>query len=54
MFYLHLLECAYSGWTGDGYCDDVSNILECNFDGGDCCLPNKVTDYCTECICHDE
>ena len=24
-------------WVGDGYCDATNNILECLFDGGDCC-----------------
>ena len=37
--------------TGDGYCDDATNIPVCEFDGGDCCLPNVHTDYCIECQC---
>ena len=41
-------------YIGDGYCDDALNIPECNFDVGDCCLPNKVTDFCFECECFDE
>ena len=24
-------------WVGDELCDDDTNIIECNFDGGDCC-----------------
>ena len=35
------------GWIGDGYCDDGTNNLDCNFDGGDCCGPNVKTYYCT-------
>ena len=26
------------GWLGNGFCDDQLNKVECNFDGGDCCL----------------
>ena len=22
---------------GNGYCDDETNVADCNFDGGDCC-----------------
>ena len=36
---------------GDGYCDDATNIPICEYDGGDCCLPNVQTDYCVECLC---
>ena len=47
--------CAYSEVTGDGYCDDATNLFICGYDGGDCCLPNIKTDYCSECKCleHD-
>ena len=38
---------------GDGYCDDVNNNLECNYDGGDCCGSNVNVQYCTECQCLD-
>jgi C1A family cysteine protease len=24
-------------WVGDGHCDPVNNVVQCNFDGGDCC-----------------
>ena len=37
--------------VGDGYCDDETNVLECNFDDGDCCGPNITTTHCTECQC---
>ena len=43
-----------TGWIGDGYCDDIDNNVECNFDGGDCCGPNVNTNYCTECLCLNE
>ena len=38
--------------VGDGYCDDLMNIVECNYDGGDCCGPNVTHGNCSECICH--
>ena len=39
---------------GDGYCDDSTNIKECNYDGGDCCSKNSWYLYCEDCICHPE
>ena len=39
------------GWIGDGYCDDITNNLDCTYDGGDCCGSNVNTQYCTECLC---
>ena len=27
----------YKGWITDGYCDDINNNQDCNYDGGDCC-----------------
>ena len=40
-----------SVFVQDGYCDDENNIPECNFDGGDCCLEEVLTDYCSICAC---
>ena len=40
--------------VGDGWCNDESNTETCNYDGGDCCLINASTDYCSDCICHLE
>ena len=37
--------------VGDGYCDDVTNNVICNFDDGDCCSPEIITSFCTECQC---
>ena len=42
--------CAYKG---DGFCDDINNNADCEFDGGDCCLNPVQTYYCTECLCHN-
>ena len=41
-------------WIGDGYCDDLNNVEECNYDGGDCCGHSVDTDFCIICQCHNE
>lgn len=41
-------------WTNFGYCDDRSNVKECNYDNGDCCLPNIKSSFCEYCICHSD
>jgi len=47
--------CEIPEWVGDGYCDDITNNVKCNFDGGDCCLgPDMMTDFCTVCTCHED
>ena len=38
--------------VGNGFCNDETNIADCNFDGGDCCAANINTDFCSECTCH--
>ena len=38
--------------AGDGFCDDAVNDGDCGFDGGDCCLPDIIDDYCSYCICY--
>ena len=58
LFYLVTAIYAYPSFegcqfSGDGYCDDQYNVIQCNFDGGDCCREDIKRDYCTECICHD-
>ena len=40
-------------WLGDAYCDDLNNNMNCNYDEGDCCGCNVITDYCEECLCID-
>ena len=37
--------------VGNGFCNDDTNNVECNYDGGDCC-ENVKTDYCSECNCY--
>ena len=51
-------DCAIPQYYGDGYCDDVNNVEECNWDNGDCCTakltdPEEWDDYCTQCLCLD-
>ena len=37
--------------AGNGLCNDDTNIVECGYDGGDCCGSCVNTDYCTQCQC---
>ena len=50
----HLIETCAAGYhplVGNGFCNDDTNIAECDYDGGYCCPnPNMVGDA----ICHDE
>ncbi len=36
----------------DGVCDEITNTKRCLFDGGDCCLADKVTSFCKNCLCN--
>lgn len=36
---------------GNGFCDDVNNIGECNWDGGDCCSKPVIKGQCEDCSC---
>ena len=40
--------------VADGFCDDDTNNLACNFDGGDCCGFEVLEDYCDDCNCHED
>ena len=40
--------------VGDGYCNDETNNIHCNFDGGDCCYAYVVKSFCSECKCLTE
>merc|ERR1711962_582983 len=46
--------CSKPNYKGDGICDDENNNEGCDFDGGDCCIPNVNKDFCTECKCLEE
>ena len=52
ILYPYLDPCDYyNDWIGDGLCDDVTNLVECNHDGGDCCGDDVKTTYCEVCEC---
>ena len=38
--------------VGNGFCNDETNNADCNFDGGDCCVINANTDFCSDCECY--
>ena len=44
--------CANPTYKGDGFCDDEANNLDCDYDGGDCCLDEINDSYCTDCWCY--
>ena len=39
-------------WIGDGFCDDINNNEECEYDGSDCCGADAKIDFCISCTCH--
>ena len=46
--------CLNDDLVADGFCDDDTNNLACNFDGGDCCGFEVLEDYCDDCNCHED
>ena len=51
--YFKDLNCdAPTDLVGNGLCNDEANNVQCNYDGGDCCLACVNTEDCTECVCH--
>ena len=38
--------------VGNGFCNDETNNVDCNYDGGDCCFVNTNTNSCSECVCY--
>ena len=38
-------------WIGDGFCDDLNNNKDCEFDGGDCCGFSAKKVFCVKCNC---
>ena len=47
--------CFNTAWFADNYCDDVNNVPECGYDGGDCCTPGEHAncDTAEGCTCLD-
>ena len=50
-FKIVLGPCLHDELVSDGFCDDEANTKSCDYDGGDCCGPNVLIDYCTICEC---
>ena len=48
---IYSIDCYQVSLISDGYCNDDTNIVECGYDGGDCCGSCINTDYCTNCSC---
>ena len=38
--------------VGNGFCNDETNNVNCNYDGGDCCVENAIINSCSKCSCH--
>ena len=49
---LSFSDCPHPHWIGDSFCDEKTNVAECDYDGGDCCGYNVNTDFCSDCNCH--
>ena len=51
----HVIGCQNVSIIGDGYCNDETNIPDCNYDGGDCCGSSCVNkEFCIDCLCLDD
>ena len=46
-----LEEGGLSEWIADGFCDDINNIKNCSYDGGDCCGSTIQRHFCIKCEC---
>ena len=44
--------CSLWQVTGDEYCDDEANIVECRYDLQDCCHIESDRSLCTDCLCY--
>ena len=45
------MHCHIENWIGDGFCDDLNNNKDCEFDGGDCCGLSAKKVFCVKCNC---
>ena len=43
--------CPFWDITGDGFCDDEANIVECGYDLKDCCEMGNDRTLCEDCFC---
>ena len=48
------LVCQNYSTIGDGICHDENNNVICQYDAGDCCLPNVNMTACIKCQCIQE
>ena len=48
---MFIIGCQYPRLVGDGYCNDESNTIQCDFDGGDCCYTCVSKQFCIDCKC---
>ena len=48
-----LLDCPKALLIGNGFCDQQTNIAECNFDGGDCCNVINSNNTVGDGFCND-
>ena len=51
-YFLLVSGCANVVVVGNGFCNDETNNADCNYDGGDCCIVNASTNYCSVCACY--
>ena len=47
----YLGNCENPSEVANGFCNDETNIPECNFDGGDCCGSCVKKTFCSTCTC---
>ena len=47
----YLKNCENPSEVANGFCNDETNIPECNFDGGDCCGSCVKKTFCSTCTC---
>ena len=48
---ISFIDCYQASLISDGYCNDDTNIVECGYDGGDCCQDNQLV---SNSFCNDE
>ena len=48
-------DCCVDTQIGDGICHDYNNNPWCGpYDYGDCCLDDPITNFCSDCQCHED
>ena len=49
-----VFNCSNVLLVGNGFCNDETNTVACNYDGGDCCINFVNKENCSECHCYLE